>query len=470
MVVYQLGESLLKVVNKLNSSHYIPTKLQEECIKELCTALLSADVSVSLVQKVRNDLRARLSKTGTSATKLRKDLQKEIYKALLGIMSTTTKPFTPVKGSPQTVLLVGLQGAGKTTTASKLANYYKQRGFAVGMVGADTYRAGAFAQLQQNCAGLKVPFFGSPTETDAALLAKDGVEHFRRRNTDLVFVDTSGRHKNEKELLAEIQAVEAAVSPDHAIFVIDGLIGQSAVEQARYFREAVALGSAVVTKMDGNAKGGGALSAVASAGVPVAFLGGGERMGDLERFSGPNFVKRLLGMGDLAFLVEELETNRASQDAEAAMEAAVKHGKMTFRVLRLQLAFMKDLGSVSYLLEMIPGFAQAVGGRNKQTDLFVEGNVKKLLVVIDSMRKEELDSDGSLWKDAVKVRLARGSGQGLAKVDELFRILKPFRMMMRNGLLRKMLANKNAALDSSEDFQTMLAKLGSGKTKKVFRK
>lgn len=194
------------------------------------------------------------------------------------------KAFAPKKGQPNVVMFVGLQGSGKTTTCTKYAYYYQRKGFKPALICADTFRAGAFDQLKQNATKAKIPFFGSYTETDPAKIAAEGVERFRAEKCDLIIVDTSGRHKQEASLFEEMQEVAATVNPGLTVFVMDASIGQAVSDQAAAFRGAVDVGAVIVTKMDGHAKGGGALAAVAATKSPIIFVGTGEHIDEFEPF------------------------------------------------------------------------------------------------------------------------------------------------------------------------------------------
>jgi signal recognition particle subunit SRP54 len=204
-------------------------------------------------------------------------------------------------------MFVGLQGSGKTT-CTKFAFHYMKKNWRVGLVCCDTFRAGAFEQLKMNAAKIKCPFFGNKNETDPVKIAQQGVAYFREHKYEIIIVDTSGRHKQETALFDEMKQVEKVVSPDDAIFVMDGSIGQACFDQAKAFKDAVTVGSVIVTKLDGHAKGGGALSAVSATQSPIVFLGTGEHFEDLEPFEAESFVKRLLGMGDMKGLLNAVNS------------------------------------------------------------------------------------------------------------------------------------------------------------------
>ena len=202
---------------------------------------------------------------------------------------------------------VGLQGSGKTTSCTKLALWYSKRGYKTGLVCADTFRAGAFDQLKQNASKARIPFYGSYTETDPVAIASAGVKSFKASKFEIIIVDTSGRHKQESELFQEMVQIGEAVKPDQTIMVLDASIGQAAEAQSQAFKEASGYGAILVTKLDGHAKGGGAISAVAATKTPIIFIGTGEHVTDLEPFRAQPFISKMLGMGDMAGLMDKVQ-------------------------------------------------------------------------------------------------------------------------------------------------------------------
>lgn len=236
------------------------------------------------------------------------------------MLSSQNKAYEFVRNKPNVVMFVGLQGAGKTTTCTKFAYHYMKKGWRVGVVCADTFRAGAFTQLQMNAAKIKCPFYGHPKETDPVKIAQAGVDFFREKGYEIIIVDTSGRHKQEEALFDEIKEVQAAIKPDTGIFVMDGSIGQACYGQAKAFKDAVKVGSVIITKLDGHAKGGGSLSAVAATQSPIVFLGTGEHFEDFESFDAGSFVKRLLGMGDMAGLLRTVNEAMTGEQQKHMIE------------------------------------------------------------------------------------------------------------------------------------------------------
>ena len=276
MVLGDLGRKITSAIQKLTRSTVIDEQTIKDCLSEIGNALLASDVSVKYVFKLRENITNRLKSMEAEGANIRNTIKSEVVKELTSLLEAKRKPFVPKKGKVNVVMFVGLQGSGKTTTCAKYAHHYKKKGWKVAMVCADTFRAGAFDQLKQNAARIKIPFYGSYVETDPVAIAEEGVSEFKREGMELIIVDTSGRHKQETELFDEMKQVEKVVSPDEVIFVMDSSIGQQCYAQAEAFRKAVNVGSVIITKMDGHARGGGALSAVAATESPIIFIGDGE--------------------------------------------------------------------------------------------------------------------------------------------------------------------------------------------------
>jgi signal recognition particle subunit SRP54 len=316
--------------------------------------------------------------------------------------------------SPPVLLLMSacaalLQGAGKTTTVAKFAHYYQRKGWRVAMVCADTFRAGAFDQLKQNATKLRCPFYGSYTEADPVRIADEGVQHFKEERYEVIIVDTSGRHKQEDALFEEMQEIQAAVEPDNVVLVMDATQGQGVSDQAKAFHSAVAVGSVIITKLDGHAKGGGALSAVAATGSPIVFLGSGERFDDLEVFAASSFVGRLLGFGDIGTLMKEIKDAQGSEaDVKKARERMIK-GKFTLRDMYQQFQTVMKMGPLNKMMGMMPGMPQNIMDMGMQED--GQKQMKHCLYIMDSMTDDELDGKVDVNTESRIRRLARGSGR-----------------------------------------------------------
>merc|ERR1719381_65471 len=244
----------------------------------------------------------------------RRMIQQAVFRELVALVEPGVKAYSPVKGRANVIMFVGLQGSVKTTTCTKLAYHYQKKGWKAALVCADTFRAGAYDLLKQNATKARIPFYGSYTEVDPAVIAGDGVDMFKSEGFEIIIVDTSGRHKQEDSLFEEMLAVSNAVQPDNIVFVMDASIGQACEAQARAFSEKVDVASVVITKLDGHAKGGGALSAVAATNSPVIFIGTGEHIDNLEPFEKKPFISKLLGMGDIEGLMARVKDLNMDED------------------------------------------------------------------------------------------------------------------------------------------------------------
>lgn len=299
MVLQDLGRRISSAVTELTRSSNLDEKAFDDMVKEIGKALVEADVNVKLIAGLRSSIRRAVNfKELPAGVNKKRIIQKAVYDELVKLVDPHAEPFRPRKGKPNIIMFVGLQGAGKTTTCTKLARWYNARGFKACLVCADTFRAGAFDQLKQNATKAKIPYYGSLTQTDPVAVARDGVEKFKKERFEIIIVDTSGRHRQEADLFEEMIQIQAAVRPDQTIMVLDASIGQQAEAQSRAFKETADFGAIIITKTDGAAAGGGAISAVAATHTPIVFIGTGEHMFDLERFAPQQFVSKLLGMGD----------------------------------------------------------------------------------------------------------------------------------------------------------------------------
>jgi len=275
MVLAELGRKITAALQKFNRLTVIDNDAVKECLKDICNTLLGSDIDVKYVMRLRDNVITKLKQEELQKGNVRILIKTTVIKELTNLMEVDKKPYEPKRGKTNIIMLVGLQGSGKTTTCSKLAYYYKKKGWRVAMVCADTFRAAAFDQLKQNA------FYGSYIETDPVTIAEEGVAEFKNEGMEIIIVDTSGRHKQEIELFDEMKQVEKAVQPNNIIFTMDSSIGQQCYAQAEAFRKAVNVGAVIITKMDGHSRGGGALSAVAATKSPIIFIGDGEHFENL---------------------------------------------------------------------------------------------------------------------------------------------------------------------------------------------
>ena len=314
--------------------------------------------------------------------------------------------------------MAGLQGSGKTTTTAKLARFFKRKGMRVAVICADTFRPGAYTQIKTLCDRIQVPCFGNPDEQDARKIVREGLAHIRE---EVIIVDTQGRHALEEDLITEIVDLNEITRATHRWLVIDAALGQQAREQARRFHEAVNIDGVIITKMDGTAKGGGALSAVAETGSGIVFIGQGETIEDLEWFDPGSYISRLLGMGDLKALAERVQDSIDEQDIDVN---AMLSGKFTLRDMYRQLEAVNKMGPLKQVMSMLP-----LGGMELPSEALdvTESKMNKYKVIMDSMTPVELDDPTVLNGSRVQ-RIARGAGANLEEVREL---IKNYKMMKR---------------------------------------
>lgn len=444
MVLADLGSRLRGALSSVESGS--DDEIQQ-MIKDICSALLESDVNVKLVAKLRGNIKNKIDESNvskeTSAMNKRKKLQKIIFDELCALVDSNVEPPKPKKLSTSTktingkkvrlskesshvIMFVGLQGAGKTTSCTKLAVYYKKRGFKVGLVCADTFRAGAFDQLKQNAIKANIPYYGSYLEPDPVKIAFEGVQKFKQEKFDIIIVDTSGRHRQEEQLFTEMVQIGEAVQPTQTIMVMDGSISQAAESQARAFKESSNFGSIILTKMDGHAKGGGAISAVAVTKTPIVFIGTGEHVGDLEIFKPTTFISKLLGIGDIQGLIEHVQSLNLHQDAGHKQTIEhIKEGKFTLRDFQNQMNNFLKMGPLTNIASMIPGLSNIM---SQVGDEETSKKIKNMIYIMDSMTTKELESDGRIFiKEPSRiVRVARGSGCAVVEVEM---ILQQHRMM-----------------------------------------
>lgn len=361
-------------------------------------------------------------------------------------------------------MFVGLQGSGKTTTCTKLAYYYQKKNWKSCLVCADTFRAGAYDQIKQNATKARIPFYGSYTEVDPVVIAQEGVEMFKKEGFEFIIVDTSGRHKQEDSLFEEMLAVANAINPDNIIFVMDATIGQACEAQAKAFKEKVNVGSVIITKLDGHAKGGGALSAVAATKSPIIFIGTGEHIDDLEPFKTKPFISKLLGMGDIEGLIDKV--NELKLDDNEELLEKIKHGQFTIRDMYEQFQNIMKMGPFSQIMGMIPGFSQDFMSKGSEQESMAR--IKKLMTMMDSMCDNELDNrDGAKLFSKEKTRttrVARGSGVTEREVQDLISQYTKFAAVVKKmggikGLFKTGDINKNVNPNQMAKLNQQMAKM-----------
>ncbi len=411
MVLEKLGEGLRAALRKIGGASYVDESLIKEIVRDIQRALIQADVSVQLALSITKELQRRaLNESPPPGMSPREHVVRIIYEELVKILGQARE--VPIQ--KQRILLVGLYGQGKTTTAGKLGKYFQKKGLSVGLIAADVHRPAAYDQLKQLSEQINSSFYGEPGAKDAVKIAKVGVKTLEAM--DVLIVDSSGRHALEPDLIKEIESVAKAVHADERLLVIDATVGQQAGPQAKAFHDAVNISGVIVTKLDGTAKGGGALSAVAEVKAPIVFIGVGEKIEDLEKFEPPRFISRLLGMGDLETLLERAQESIDEAKAEEFTKK-IMAGKFTLHEMYDQIDMLTGMGPMKKLASLIPG----VSGKMKDAE--VEGTqvkLKRFKIIMDSMTDAEM-TDPKLVKSSRVQRIARGAGVTPREVKELLR-------------------------------------------------
>lgn len=434
-----LKNGLRAALKKIVNSSGIDEALIKELAKDIQRALLQSDVNVKLVFEITKNLEQRsLNETPPPGLSRKDHIVKILYDELSKLLGTE-KQFSFQAGKANKVLMLGIQGSGKTTVSAKLAKFLAKQGFRVAVIGADTYRPGALTQLKTMCEKANIEVYGEEKNKDSPQIVKNGLKHFENSNFDVILIDTAGRHKEEKELLEEMIRISKVTQPDLALLVIDGTIGQQCYSQAEAFHKTVPVGGIVITKLDSSAKGGGALAAATATGAQIMYIGTGERIDDLEKFSPTRFVGRLLGMGDIQALLDMAK--RLENEADEVRLKRISSGKMNMDDFYYQIEEATRAGGLRNILDSMPGMSGMI--KEDQLDQ-TEERMQKWRYIIQSMTKLEKDDPDLLNASRIK-RIARGSGWSEHDVKELVKAYKNSKDMMKaskgrqmQGMLRRM--------------------------------
>ena len=430
MVLDDLGSSLRGTLDDLRGKSRIDKEDVDEVVKQIQRSLLQADVDVALVQDLSDGIRDRaLDEEPPAGTTPRDWVLRIVYEELVELVGDSTD--LPLE--EQTIMLVGLQGSGKTTTAAKMAWWFSKKGLRPAVIQTDTFRPGAYDQSKQMAERAEVEFYGDPEADDPVQIAREGLE--ATQEADVRIVDTAGRHALEDDLIEELEQIDDAVDPDKALLVLDAAIGQGAKDQAQRFDEAVGRGvdGVAITKLDGTAKGGGALAAVNETDSTIAFLGTGETVKDVERFEPSGFISRLLGMGDLKQLTERVE--RAMEETGAEDDdwdpESMLDGQFTLKDMRKQMEAMNNMGPLDQVMDMIPGMGGGLMDQLPDDAMDVTADrMRAFEVIMDSMTEEELENPRVVGQSRTE-RVARGSGQSVKRVRELLEQHRQMEQMMK---------------------------------------
>ncbi len=442
-----LGESLRNTIRKISRAGYVDRNLVKEVVRDIQRALLKGDVDVHLALKLSKNVEKRaLEEKPPAGMSSRDFLIKIIYDELVSILGEEKE----IELKPQKIMLVGLYGQGKTTTAGKLARFFYRKGLSVALVACDVHRPAAYDQLKQLGEKINVPVFGIPGEKNARKIAKEAMKKIKGYQVKIF--DTSGRHALEDDLIQEIKDLKKIIQPDEIFLILDATMGQQAGKQAKAFHDAVGITGVIITKMDGSAKGGGALSAVAVTGAPVVFIGTGEHLEDLEHFNPTRFISRLLGIGDLETLLEtakELEIKE--EEAEKVMER-VFSGRFNLKDMYEIWEQMAKPGLLQRILSALPITRM---GADIDKNMVEESRekIQRYRVIMDSMTYEELENPDIIKGSRIK-RIAIGSGKSEAEVRALLKEYRKMKKSMKQmrGNRKLMRAIKKGAKTGQFDF------------------
>jgi signal recognition particle subunit SRP54 len=450
MVLEKLGSSLKDTLQKISKAVFVDEKLINELVKDIQRALLQSDVNVKMVFSLTKQIKERLMNEEAPPGLTKKEfLIKIVYEELVRFLGEKESGIE-IKKKPTKIMLVGLFGHGKTTTTAKLAKYYQKRGYKVAVMSTDTWRPAAFEQLRQLGAQINVPVFGNPALKDPAKIYKEFEGELDK--FDLVIIDTAGRDALSDELIEELNSIHKAVQADEKLLVVGADVGQAAERQAETFHKTCDVTGVVITKLEGTAKGGGALIACSVTGAKVKFIGVGEKIDDIEVYNPERFVGKMLGMGDLEGLLEKAREAITEEDAQDLGKKLLK-GDFNLIDLYDQMQAMKKMGPLGKVMEMIPGMGQMK--LPKDMLQVQEAKLKKWKFILDSCTKEELEDPEKHMSAGRVDRIAKGAGVNANEVRELLKQYKQSKKMMKSL--------KGMGGGSPEQMEKMMKRMGGGK-------
>ncbi len=418
MAFEKLSEGLRSAVDSLRKAVVIDRRTVKNYTKEIQKTLLSADVQIEQVFELSKRIEERgLLEKPAGMLSRRENLIRITYEELVNLIGTG-ESINIQDG--QKILLVGTQGSGKTTTVAKLGRYFKKRGLHPKLICADTFRPAAYEQLRYLSEEIDLPFYGNPGEKDAIKIIKEGIKEFK--NDGLILIDSEGRHKLDKELMGDINKIYSEIKPETVFLILDGTMGQQAGKEAEAFKNSSRIDGIILTKLDGTAKGGGAISACAKTGSGVNFIGTGEHIRDFEEFNPEGFVSRLIGFGDIRGLLEKAkEADFDERTAERLMS-----GKFNMNDIYSQIQQMKKMGPLKQVAGMLPFGAKIP----KDLLELQEEKLDKFIYIIDSMTPGEREDPAIIKRERIE-RISSGSGTRPEEVREILNYHRKMKKMMR---------------------------------------
>ncbi len=419
-----LTEKFSNVIEKLKRAKKLDEKTVDEALKDIRKALLEADVNIEVVQDFINELKQKLVgqeliKGLTAGETIIKLIYDEVLN-ILGEHSPLAKPDKP----PAVIMLVGLQGTGKTTTAGKLAKFLKSKGYSVAVASTDVRRPAAMQQLCTIAQSIDVKCYADENEKDAVRLAEKFVKQAKEDGISYLILDTAGRLHIDEELMDELVEIKNKVHPVEVLYVADAMQGQDAINTAKTYHEKVGLTGVILTKLDGDAKGGIALSVRKVLGVPIKFIGTGEKIEDFQPFYPDRIAQRILGLGDIQSLIEKMQA-AIDEDKAEQMAKRVMNAEFTLEDLREQIRMIRNLGPIENILKMIPGLGSKLKHLKVDEKRFV-----KIEAIINSMTPEER-ANPHIINGSRKKRIARGSGTTIMDVNQVLKQYKEMKKLMK---------------------------------------
>ena len=426
MVLDKLSSSLKETLKKITRAIFVDEKLIDELIKDLQRALLLSDVNVKLVFDLTKGIKERaLKEKLDKSISQREHLVKIVYEELVKFLGDEKSEIIIKDKKPFKIMMVGVYGSGKTTSISKIAKYYSKRGHKVACLGLDVHRPAAPEQLEQLCKAINVQSFVNKKEKNALKIYKEFYNEYSKY--DILIIDTAGRASLDQELTQELKELNNEIKPDENLLVLSADIGQAAQKLAFSFHETCNVTGIIITKLDGTAKGGGALTGCVATNSKIKFIGIGEKVDDLEQFNPKGFVSRLLGMGDLEALLEKAKEIIPEEKAKDVQEKFLK-GEFTLLDLYEQMKAMRKMGPLTKIMEMIPGMGQLK--MPKEMLEVQEEKLEKWKFIIDSLTKKELENPDVI--DGKRIdKIAKGAGVNASDVRDLLKQYKQSKKMMK---------------------------------------
>ena len=440
MAFENLSNKLQEVFKQLRSKGVLTEADVKAAMREVKIALLEADVNFKIVKEFIKKVTERAVGTEVlQGLNPGQQVIKIVNEELIALMGSTQAQLTFSRKPPTVFMMVGLQGAGKTTTAAKLAGKFKLKGKKVLLTACDIYRPGAIEQLQINGEKQGVEVFSMGDKIKPVNIAKAAIEHAAKNEFNIVILDTAGRLHIDDDMMAELQEIKENVTVHQTVLVVDAMTGQDAVNVAKMFDEKVGIDGVILTKLDGDTRGGAALSIRAVTGRPILYVGMGEKLSDLEQFYPDRMASRILGMGDVLTLIEKAQADIDEEQAKR-IEQKMRKNEFDFEMYLESMSQMKKMGGLSSILGMMPGLGMGMGkGKMPEIDQeAAEKNMARTEAIIYSMTPEERRNP-SLMNPSRKNRIAKGAGVDIAEVNRLVKQFDQMKKMMKQmpGMMKK---------------------------------